>query len=279
MADLAFIEVDALLFATAKSAPDNVVGLIYSVRTLLRSARPARRWNYGNDVRGKLEELSENVADAKSHEAINDCIACLEGAMDATTLQRKWGTRYLRIDDEHTFEVKIFGGGSRLSEEDKQRLLEHLNAQEPLQIIIRGHLWVELMINDVLQEVLPRPEHLQKARLSFSQRIHLAAAMQLISSEDLPSMLKLNRIRNTAAHELNSTIDAVAVQELISTLSPKMRFIAFNGRPVDEFPSDLRTIIATMVVMLDGVRDGLVASRRASLFWHEEAKRVLGRTD
>jgi hypothetical protein len=72
-------------------------------------------------------------------------------------------------------------------------------------IILRGHLLVEEELNELLELLVHNPQHLQKARLSFAQRVRLVHALYPARGASEPLMVaieKLNSLRNSLAHQL-----------------------------------------------------------------------------
>lgn len=81
------------------------------------------------------------------------------------------------------------------------------NAADPTYSILKAHLLFEEMLRDYLSKVLPHPQSLDGARLSFAQLLAIARA---ITKHPAPeswhwhAISELNRIRNLMAHHLES---------------------------------------------------------------------------
>ena len=75
---------------------------------------------------------------------------------------------------------------------------------DPTLLILKTHLVVEEALNEVLTQCLHNPEHLFRARLSFSQRLKVLQALAPYRAfHDLAEAIELlNSVRNTLAHQL-----------------------------------------------------------------------------
>jgi hypothetical protein len=96
---------------------------------------------------------------------------------------------------------------------DKDKTHEYLeqfsaymgDVDELAQVILKGHLIIEGVLDNILELVFFHPEHLANARLSFNQKVNLARAYCLrknqLSMWRLVTMI--NTIRNQIAHSLH----------------------------------------------------------------------------
>ena len=73
--------------------------------------------------------------------------------------------------------------------------------------ILRSHLFVEHYLYEHLTKANPRLGSVEKARLSFSQKVALLDAGDPRLREILPGIKHLNTIRNRLAHRLNVAIE------------------------------------------------------------------------
>lgn len=89
---------------------------------------------------------------------------------------------------------------------DRDDLLHVVNQDDPLQVIIRGHLKVESELITLIEADLQRPEALDLNDLNFPVKVDLAIAMNLIPKHYRPIMRRLNLLRNRFAHNLDSEV-------------------------------------------------------------------------
>src|SRR5450755_2483965 len=85
---------------------------------------------------------------------------------------------------------------SAMNLEDNDDFIKHLTSEQPLEVLLRGHLWVEAELIAVLEDVLPFPEQIDLGRVSFPQKVSLVAAHGFIRPGDVPGYMKLNSLRN-----------------------------------------------------------------------------------
>lgn len=135
-------------------------------------------------------------------------------------------------------------------------------------LVIRSHLYIEILLNELLSLLTPVPEHLESMNLTYANKVKLACAMGL-DPEFKSMLLALGTIRNKFSHNLNKTIDADMVKDLHSQVHSKTResfpkFInklnesgqkinSFNeGHPRDQFTA---LVINLWVIMHGAVKE------------------------
>lgn len=95
-------------------------------------------------------------------------------------------------------------------------LLAQLDSDDAALIILKGHLVVEERINAVLEKFVFHPEFMDKARLTFAQKLNVARAMSLDESENSmwEVLERLNALRNRLSHSLDGARRADAMEAL-----------------------------------------------------------------
>jgi hypothetical protein len=89
-----------------------------------------------------------------------------------------------------------------------ERFRAHLpETKEIALIVLKGHLLVEELINDLLEEELPNPITLRRGRFTFFQRLLILDALipwntLELRADALSLVEKLNTLRNRLAHHL-----------------------------------------------------------------------------
>jgi len=166
--------------------------------------------------------------------------------------------------------------------ERERQFLAHIKVDAPLEIVLRGHLWVESSLIGLIEEVLPHPEAIDLARFSFPQKLSLGVALGLVRSQHAPAYLKLNALRNRVAHDLYSAITEREQEEMIQALGPELRFM--SGVDAEEhagepFPEPLRAAIATLFVELNGVRDSVIKSREEMAALHKRVQELRAQSE
>jgi hypothetical protein len=85
--------------------------------------------------------------------------------------------------------------------------LKHLPKNSDLELcILKCHLLIEELLEKIITNASKNPNHVVKAKLSFSQKIHIARAFSSLKKEAWlwGSIKKLNDTRNELAHELSA---------------------------------------------------------------------------
>ena len=77
---------------------------------------------------------------------------------------------------------------------------------ESVLIVLKGHLLIEEMLDAIIRTFVFHPDHLDGARLGFSQKLHIARSMSLDEHNNgmWDIALRLNSLRNELAHSLES---------------------------------------------------------------------------
>lgn len=91
--------------------------------------------------------------------------------------------------DEHVMQQLIFDEGA-------------------ISTVLRGHLFVEGVIEQLLRRALPKPDAiLGKGQLSFDMKANLARALGVLSDQHGSMFRAINRIRNRYAHEAGYQVE------------------------------------------------------------------------
>ncbi len=143
---------------------------------------------------------------------------------------------------------------------------------DELGLVVRSHLYIESLLNELLSELIPFSEHLDQMHLKYSDKVKLACAMGL-DAELKPMLLSLGSLRNKFSHNINTKIDAELVKDLHSKVhhltrigTPKMlnslrpegpEIESFQGaHPRDQFTSLVISLWVIMHGALNEVKSG-----------------------
>ncbi len=114
--------------------------------------------------------------------------------------------------------------------EFNKKLFEHLAKDDALQVVLRGHLYVEWFLNKILKQNLKRPESI-KSRFGFGQKVELAIALGVISEKWRDPLIDLNDLRNSYAHEvsLGTEIDKSRAMKMVRKFSAEFQTTVVEG--------------------------------------------------
>lgn len=153
--------------------------------------------------------------------------------------------------------------------EDNDDFIAHLTSDRPLEVLIRGHLWVEAELIGILEDIIPFPSLIDLGRFTFPQKVSLVAAHGFIRPDDVPAYLKLNALRNKVAHNLAAEPDESYVTELFTSLGSNLRRIINGLADDDSFHAQweqwiwrLRFAVLGLCISLGTERTRLVEYRR-----------------
>lgn len=83
------------------------------------------------------------------------------------------------------------------------RLEAHLSGHSKIEVLLRGHLWVEYLLNQGLEGRMVKPRAYNVDRAPFSQKVDLSEALGLTCEHLAAALRSLNRLRNRLAHTLD----------------------------------------------------------------------------
>jgi hypothetical protein len=75
-------------------------------------------------------------------------------------------------------------------------------ASEQLHLVLRGHLYIEYLLNEIINRSVQNPKELESRRMSFFKKVRLLHALGKIDKPITDLLLSLNSVRNSFAHEL-----------------------------------------------------------------------------
>jgi hypothetical protein len=155
------------------------------------------------------------------------------GSHQVTAMAENEGKKFLRYLNSPLADKK-----------KREQFLKHLNAEDELGALIRGHLYIEAALIKLVEHALNVPGAFNVARLDFPRKVELAIALGVLEEFQKPALLQLNRLRNKFAHDVEATISPQDESELISNLSDRDR-ASFHER------FGLRGVLALLWVRLE----------------------------
>lgn len=100
--------------------------------------------------------------------------------------------------------------------------------------ILRAHLYLERFVTENLQRTNPMLGSVEKAKLSFSQKIELLNQNHPDVADFTPGLRKLNSIRNRLAHQSGAEVTAEDVSTLMQCRTFSSAIRARLGKKVDD---------------------------------------------
>lgn len=111
-------------------------------------------------------------------------------------------------------------GGKRLDLDAVHfgELVGILNEADDLGVLLRGHLWLEALLEYAARGKLKNPDAIEWAGARFEHKIALAEAVGAVQTDLAIALRGFNRLRNRLAHELDFSIHETEIGTLIGRL-------------------------------------------------------------
>ncbi len=104
---------------------------------------------------------------------------------------------------------------------DLEVLRRHLSSDDTVAVLLKGHLWVESALTDLIRADLQLPDEWPDLhRLSFPSKVALARAQGALYLGSEP-LLALNLVRNRLAHDVAYEVDDTTAAALLNAF-PKV---------------------------------------------------------
>lgn len=135
--------------------------------------------------------------------------------------------------------------------------LDHTRGRSVVEVLLRGHLWVEKHLISLLEADLEKPEALDLDRMTFSQKTKLADAFGLLHPDEVGTIRILNAMRNRLAHDLSgapSDGDVARLEQAQTAsqraLAEKLLTIMIEDGPNDPEHESARRLSAAVLALL-----------------------------
>ncbi|MCK6256802.1 hypothetical protein LCY76_09365 [Fictibacillus sp. KIGAM418] len=101
-----------------------------------------------------------------------------------------------------------------------------LKLNDPMTMILKGHLYIEAEFEKQLDIYLANPEVLDISRMKFPAKLNFLIALGIMDKSDRSPYAKLNEVRRKFAHDLNYQLQENDVQIIVDSFnkSQKSRF-------------------------------------------------------
>ncbi|MGG3940964.1 hypothetical protein ABEV54_05810 [Peribacillus psychrosaccharolyticus] len=126
--------------------------------------------------------------------------------------------------------------------------------KDKLYLILRGHIYIDNQINNLLEGFLPNPDVLELYKESFYRKVILALSLNLIEQKHCDALLQFNDFRNKYAHRLRYKVTNREIKELKESLGTIEGLEMFKEDIIlgdkKNSVSDLKAIIVGLRVIL-----------------------------
>jgi len=156
-------------------------------------------------------------------------------------------------DDEIEKSVRIFSF-------DLEVCASRLKRGDDWQRVIQAHLFFDHVLSRTITEALTAPGHVNLDRTAFSAKLDLAASLSLVDNHTKSFLVRMNRLRNSIAHDLGFVVSRVDVSELYH-LTPKPARDLIDEERGKKKLTLLGSTFLVNLVFLDIFRQNLAARR------------------
>lgn len=165
---------------------------------------------------------------------------------------------------------------------DLETMKSHLDGDDELLVIVRGHLYLEHVLIAFLTEALRYPEVIKFRRIPYPLKVDLCAALGVVPKEVVPALIKVNEFRNKMAHNLNYQFTEQDKLDLYNCY-PKYGQVLVRelGEPNKEHPLSevsFGHMLKVIVILCDLGRLRYVEWKQKRTEALDNARRVLGET-
>lgn len=102
-------------------------------------------------------------------------------------------------------------------------LVDALRDADDMGVLLRGHLWIEALLEYVTCTKLERPDAIDWGNARFEHKLALAEATRAVDVPLVRAVRSFNRLRNKSAYEMLFTIDLDQVKTLVGLADESMR--------------------------------------------------------
>ncbi len=147
---------------------------------------------------------------------------------------------------------------------DLNKARVELNSSDPISVILRGHLYIENCLDEMLKMELKYPELIDLSKINFAIKPKLCCSMGIIDQRTSNICLKINKVRNSLAHHLDCDINETVWQDLFEEYYPQFRDKLLSELKTennkksgeDNFTKFIARLVRDFVALLQSMRRG-----------------------
>lgn len=145
-------------------------------------------------------------------------------------------------------------------EEELRRFSEDTDGESDLAIMLRGHLYIENQLENLLSQALVHPEMILDKRMRFVDKTRLAVAMGLISKKEMYAILRLNELRGAFAQNPAYQISAKDTTKVIGSFSKRQKqsYQKYKEKLDEKFASNENLKLSIFTVWVTLFEDSLI---------------------
>lgn len=125
-------------------------------------------------------------------------------------------------------------------DKDVQEFLDATFGGDELQVILRGHLYIEHELEKLLKIYMVEPQLVLTERFMFMNKINLAIALGALSLDKKTPYKRLNELRNNYVHQLKFKVSETDLNRLVDSFDRDLRDEASVKKWNEGLPEEYR---------------------------------------
>ncbi|MES5869260.1 hypothetical protein [Bacillus cereus group sp. RP32] len=126
-----------------------------------------------------------------------------------------------------------------------QKFKRDTDGENELQVVLRGHLYLENAVERLLQSVLVKPGSILTNRFMFISKVQLGIALGVIPESRKTLYEKLNTLRNNYAHQLNFKMTDKHLNDIVSCMDKDLKS-SYPGSSQNNLLENMKLAILTV---------------------------------
>lgn len=122
-----------------------------------------------------------------------------------------------------------------------------INSENPMQIILKGNLYIEYALRERLKEHIQNVEILECDKLTFNQLARLVFSLGLLPVDIFKTVMEVNYIRNLYSEDLKYNFNEDEYRKLEITFSPDFKKIYLLFLSKNEYPINTSIKLQTAI--------------------------------
>ncbi|WP_438498479.1 hypothetical protein [Paenibacillus sp. IHBB 3054] len=146
---------------------------------------------------------------------------------------------------------------------------------EPFQAFIRGQIYIEALLSEILQRSFKNPDALKSITTGFNAKVKVVRAIDRISPDMEDLLLQMNTIRNNLAHKLEFTLAFDTVYDLIrKAAKAKVDFSDDNIHLNKKYSNENYGVTGVIAEMMSNTFSQIIYENE-DIFTHDDISRFL----
>lgn len=146
------------------------------------------------------------------------------------------------------------------------QLRREFSNEDALGTVIRGHVHIQALLVQLIEQGLKKPQHIDLFRLPFGDLVDLSVAVGSLPKELAYGIKALNAMRNKFAHRFGYSLTTKDIEDFRVALSTEIRQLAesmgwFEGNGEDR----LKNYVISLAIDLAGRVDPRKLGRNTTL--------------